>query len=392
MNSLPDRQKVEEALNRICKHKLFKRSYTNELLLRFLIDQAYEGNDVKEQTIGVELFSKDYTAEKSDSKIRVSVYYLRKKLKAYYETEGKKEDIRFEIKKGQYNLSFINREEARHRQQHDEAHTITIPINYLKYAALVSAALILGFFLLKYQSRPDYCWKEFYKHNASNACVVSDHFVYTFYHPTRKNEFTTNVNINNYNKLLEYNKNNPTDKLIASDFTSFSKMAPLSTHHLTKWFNSHGKDFSVLLESELRYEDYKNNNIIFIGQAKNMLLSNSIFLKDSKRFRVENANYYSIIDGVETRHDALLGKGEVLKEYAFVSFVSVDNCQEAIFFTSQHDIGVMSTVKNFTNKKWLKEFYSRLPKGTKHFNALFEVSGLKRNDVVCKLVDVEVLP
>lgn len=396
MNSLPDKNKVDEALKRICEHKLFKRSYTNDRLLRFLVEQAYLGTDVKEQIIGLELFKKDYSPEKNDSKIRVTVYYLRKKLKAYYEGDGKKEELRFEIKKGQYNLSFINKDEIRHRIQHDENHMFTVQKKYVYLGVPVFVGLFLIFyFLLVHEVKPGFCWSNFFKKDSPNVCVVSDHFVYRTYTQERGNEFITNIDLRSYDSLLEYNEQHesPTRdmELQPAHFTSFSKMAPYSIHQLSTWFAKKRNQFSIIIESELRYEDYQNNNIIFIGQAKNMLVSESVFLRESKKFKFSDAKYKYVKDGVEMELNAEMPEGEIAKEYAIVSFVRLENGREAIFFVSQHDIGVMATVKNFTNEQWLKDFNRSLPKGTHHFNALFEVRGVKRNDVICNLVDIETL-
>ena len=55
------------------------------------------------------------------------------------------------------------------------------------------------------------------------------------------------------------------------------------------------------------------------------------------------------------------------------------------------DIGVITTVKNFTNKEWLDEFYATLPNRDVYFNALFMVSGVGRTELDFKLVQIEVL-
>ena len=74
-----------------------------------------------------------------------------------------------------------------------------------------------------------------------------------------------------------------------------------------------------------------------------------------------------------------------------VSYNPLSNGKNALYFVSNNDIGVMATVRNFTDEKWLKEFAKQFPDESKHFNALFEVSGLQRTDVSCKLVELEVL-
>lgn len=74
-----------------------------------------------------------------------------------------------------------------------------------------------------------------------------------------------------------------------------------------------------------------------------------------------------------------------------VSFYPLSNGKNALYFLLNNDIGVMATVQKFTNKKYLYEFSSQLPKGAKHFNALFKVSEMQRTDISCKLVELEVL-
>lgn len=58
---------------------------------------------------------------------------------------------------------------------------------------------------------------------------------------------------------------------------------------------------------------------------------------------------------------------------------------------SNYDIGVMATLRNLTNKVWLKEFYKKLPSKKNNFNALFKVSGIHRTDVSCELLELEVI-
>ena len=78
-------------------------------------------------------------------------------------------------------------------------------------------------------------------------------------------------------------------------------------------------------------------------------------------------------------------------EYAMVSYNSYSPGKKALFFVSNNDIGVIATVRNFTNPKWLSSFGHQLPKSTQYFNALFEVSGIQRNDTNCKLVALEIV-
>lgn len=51
----------------------------------------------------------------------------------------------------------------------------------------------------------------------------------------------------------------------------------------------------------------------------------------------------------------------------------------------------MPTVINFTDSKRLEKFYDELPENTKYVNALYEVQGMQRTDMSCKLVEIEIL-
>ncbi|MDC0584737.1 hypothetical protein OAO55_03305 [Bacteroidales bacterium] len=388
MQTLPDRIIVNEALEHICSDKLFRRSHTNEQLLRFLVNQAYLGNDVKEQVIGLEIFKKDYAPEQNDSKIRVSVYYLRKKLAAYYADAGKDEKIRFEIKKGQYNITFKDNKEIITKAPNEDKY-VKVPKKIL-YAFFAGTLIFIGISIfIHLPKHPGFCWDSFLKTDASNICVVSDHFIARDV-SAEVAHYVLTPDLKSEEDLIIHNQENPKEKLLLSHFTLFSKMAPFAIQNLTEWFYSYNNSFKVRLESELRYEDYKENNLLFIGQAKNMVLTKSLFLQNSKKFKFSNPAFvYTGHDG--TKKYSAKEEGALFIDYAMVSYIPLNEQHEALFFVSEHDIGVMATVHNFTDSKWLKEFYSEIPSKSRHFNALFEVKGVNRSDAVCKLVELELL-
>ena len=73
--------------------------------LSFVIEEALAGRGerVKEHTVAQEVFQKDETFDpKISSIVRVEASRLRSKLKQYYESEGRPDQIRLEIPKGRY--------------------------------------------------------------------------------------------------------------------------------------------------------------------------------------------------------------------------------------------------------------------------------------------------
>ena len=76
-------------LTRIERSNSIGSSSTYIRLLRFLVDCTLSETIPKEQAIAEHLFGKN-SINSDTSKIRVYVYHLRKKLKLYFENEGKR--------------------------------------------------------------------------------------------------------------------------------------------------------------------------------------------------------------------------------------------------------------------------------------------------------------
>ena len=89
---------------------IFSRAPSLAQLLSYVCDKYFEGEagQIKEYNIAIEALRRpaDFD-QKKDSIVRVEAHRLRKRLKAYYETEGSSHAIRIEIPSGQYAPRFI---------------------------------------------------------------------------------------------------------------------------------------------------------------------------------------------------------------------------------------------------------------------------------------------
>ncbi len=386
MKQSPDINIINQTLEKICSDELFKRSNANEQILRFLVQEAIAGNYVKEQTIGLELYKDDYSADKNESKIRVAIYSLRKKLEQYYADAGKNDAIIFDIEKGQYNLKFIDRA-AIEENTEVSARYIKFKARNLVISVIVILLVVVPALIFDNIEEDKFCWNNFFKAGASNICVVSDHFIareLSF----GKSKYILLNDIKSEEDLIIHNKLHPDRQLELSHFTLLSKMAPLAVQDLSVWFTSNGGKFTLLLESEMRIDDLNKNNIVFIGQAKNMVVSQTAFLQKSKKFKFEGGKYI-FNDGNKIKRYEPKTEGNFFTDYAMVSYASGSNNNELFFITSEHDIGVMATVEKFTDAEKLKSFFDEFPDNKKYFNALFEVKGANRADMTCKLVEIE---
>ena len=75
--------------------------------MRYLADATIQNRVLKETVIAIDVFNRDSSFDPGDSSIvRSSIFNLRKKLDAYYLTEGSDDSIYISIPKGSYRVVF----------------------------------------------------------------------------------------------------------------------------------------------------------------------------------------------------------------------------------------------------------------------------------------------
>ncbi|MDB4334730.1 helix-turn-helix domain-containing protein [bacterium] len=382
LNDLPHHI-IDDALNRICSSKTFKKSPRNIRLLKFLVQCAKEGTQIKEHIVGLELFSNKYNPDLNDGKVRVYMYHLRKKLSEYYKSEGKQDTILLHIEKGQYNLSFIENKSEKIQLVLIQRVKIALSISILFIAAL-------GIYFISHDNKKC-CWDYFFESNNETLCVVADLFNVREIMHDGSWRFRHIKGVDNNNELTRYLSENNSDSVDVENpsFAYITKMGPLAMYDLTRWFTINQRDFSSTVESDFTYGDIKNKNMIFIGQYSAMSTSNNIFLKNSKKFKTLPNGFSYQNDEDEITPFISVKKNNERIDYTMVSFMPLSNGLESLFFSSNHDIGVIATVHNFTDPTWLNEFYDNIPDSVKYFNVLFKVTGLERTDMTCKFEAIE---
>src|SRR5215471_16290133 len=105
-------EEARAQLQKILKSSLFARSQRMSRFLCFGTEHALKGSSdqVKEYLVGIEVFdrSKDYDP-RVDPIVRVEARRLRAKLRAYYSSAGKKDEILIGFPKGAYTAEFRRR-------------------------------------------------------------------------------------------------------------------------------------------------------------------------------------------------------------------------------------------------------------------------------------------
>jgi adenylate cyclase len=99
------RDSVEASLAAVLASRPFAQSLRMQRFLRFAVERELAGDrdSLKEYTVGTEVFDRPADFDpRIDSIVRVEARRLRKKLKQYYETEGKGDALRITLPDGSY--------------------------------------------------------------------------------------------------------------------------------------------------------------------------------------------------------------------------------------------------------------------------------------------------
>ena len=111
----PEPQAIREALDRILASRLFARAGRVTWILRRIVDLTLAGKSaqISEKTLAADL-SGDPEAlpDAGTSVIRTTILRLRRRLEAYYRSEGRDEEVRIDVPKGSYEPSFSLRSQS----------------------------------------------------------------------------------------------------------------------------------------------------------------------------------------------------------------------------------------------------------------------------------------
>src|ERR1035438_4244354 len=105
-----DRELVMNELDAILASYHFRGSKRYPAMLKYVVGAALDGHagDLKERTLGVEVFGRDPNYDTSaDPVVRFSASEVRKRIAQYYHDNGKGSRLRIELPLGSYMPEFI---------------------------------------------------------------------------------------------------------------------------------------------------------------------------------------------------------------------------------------------------------------------------------------------
>ncbi|WP_111708213.1 helix-turn-helix domain-containing protein [Lutibacter citreus] len=361
----------------IIKSKVFQKSPKSSALLRFLVKANINGSFLKEDIIDLEFFGSKSSFDKTNPRVRVNIYNLRKKLTTYYNTIGTDKDWRIFIDKGQYSVRF------------EKQFTSKKILSNLKpkYVFPYILLFLFGLFIFFNNLKPTAhsLWKSFFQNNKPTTLVIGDAFGIIGKTITGSSGWTRDYNINNsedYYKLLE---EKPELKSITkpATYSYITEMGAQASYDLARLFAKYNSYFDIRYSSNTSMIDLKNVNSIYVGPVRNENKFISIFNNANPYFKIEDKKVtFSGHPTLPTKFLNLSTSGKE-SDIAIVSRIpGPQNTTQFIFF-SDHGMGVMATIEYFTNKDSLKIFEKQL-KGKQNFTAIYKAIGKDRTNMDLK--------
>lgn len=378
---MAESDEIYQQLQKIKESEPFSRSGINIRLLTLLVEASLDGTKLKETTIGNELFGRQYDPVKNDTKVRVYIHNLRKKLATYYEIEGAGDQLLFEIEKGQYQVRFS---EKNMDEKKSEKKNLRI---WAMVFVIVSAMIVV----FQVSQKTPFFWAKYVKSKLPVTVLIGDHFTLTGELATGGGGIFRDFNINSESDFSAYIYSHPEKaaSVTPNQYPYITKMGPYCTKTITEYLLSEKIDFNLMLNSEWDKSLIGNENLVYIGQFKTMGFLRNVFFEKNPEFSQSGSGILYTNPKKGESHSFVSHTGDEIIDYTIVSQVNGPNGNTLSFFLSDNDIGVIRLVDYFTNPDSIATFSKKYNLEDKNFTALFKVSGWERTGFKQKLELIE---
>jgi hypothetical protein len=169
-------------------------------------------------------------------------------------------------------------------------------------------------------------------------------------------------------------------------------MAVFCESDIYEVFTETGAPITVKLLSDVQPSDLKSNNVIFIGNYKNMGILENVIREMKFSFGVANASVQYIFSNDPCARIYEAPNHNLTEEdFALVIHAPGYAGNRFLFFLSSQDIGNISTVSQLTNAAYLNQFVQKQlkPLNKTDFKALYKVEGINKTDLSFELLRVE---
>jgi hypothetical protein len=374
--SLPNDSEKAAILVQILKSPGFQDSKRYRDLLQFLVEKSSGEASLKEMEIAQAVFGKDSSFDPAtDPLVRSYVSNLRKKLDHYYLTTVDAHIYRLEIPKGHYAVKYAVASAQRKPRRFVER------LRYL-YPAVILLLLATVAFLMyrefesqraplptpeKTETNP--LWSEFIQPNGRPTLIVLGDFFFM----RERNDmevYYRRGRINSLDEYLEYISKNPDfgKRYMKNSFTFLRPSAPWGLIHLLPILQTSPNGYSLKLASQFTADDFKANNVVFIGSFKTLYVLKNFLHIFKLDYSTIPPSSFRIQDGVggapHVFRPEKLSAGNLEKDYGVVAKGQGPDGSFMMMLLGFSESGVIQAAQAARDPQLFKAIAERYPANT----------------------------
>jgi len=362
-------------LDKILQSETFVNKEVLKGLLAFLYQHAIDGKPLTEYQIAFEYFKRDNNFQPGDDTIvRVNIFKLRSLLEKYYEHEGRKDEIIFEIPKGSYTLRILSGKERHFEQSKKKSNsTIFLPL------FIISLLLNLGL-LICYNSNlfteKNPVWNDYIKDGLPVNITLGDPYFFRATDTIGETIIARDITINSTEELdnADLSLLNMKKSVVSElDYPYFSTNNVMPLPDILGVFSRAGTEVRLQALSSLNSEEIKRNNEIFIANINSFGFVTKFLEQTSIRLKT-NPRQIIINKGEE---EMVLSVPEYIQgyytDYAFLVKLPGPNDNFLSLMGDFHASGIKGLSNYITNESSLGELKEFVRKEFGRFPTYFEM-------------------
>ncbi|MDO6820668.1 hypothetical protein [Zobellia sp. 1_MG-2023] len=384
-------------VNKIISSKSFGNSTTYANLLRYLVQCTLEDDVPKETTIATEIFAKKEFDPSQSTLIRVYVYNLRKKLKAYYQNEGLNDPILLRVPKGSYKVEF----ETKKKTPKESNGLLSRKQILLLLGFLLLTSVIGNWILYRNNKSVDQfsdsvIWNGIFNSKKPMILVLGDLFIYREIDTSSHREkVIRNALINAETQLYDSLPKIGSEGYVYEPM-EYSFLIRNSTEwvkDISKVLTSKNKDFNVRTVLRFGPKELPENDFMVVGMAKTLGIFKDYIEKSSVKYNPLGDTFSP--KGSDTIYRPSGDAQTYHKDYAIIIKAPGPNNNAIYVFAGLWDTGASQSLKNFTNPVLIKQLESRMKTDLgdipQFFEVFMEVNGIDRMELSSKIIHVKAL-
>ena len=387
----------EAIVEKIIKTKSFGRSNTYANLLRYLVVSSLNNDVPKETTIAADIFGKSSFDPSQSTLVRVYVYNLRKKLKAYYQNEGAADEQILRIPKGSYRIEIVEKNK-------------TVPFAKLyskRWLVLLLVLLLASVFTNLYLARQENhiglvtgqgLWRDLLQSKNPTMVVLGDLFIYSELDSTFHLDRNVRDPLINSKADFEKFKSNTIRPGVDINIPTYSLLIQSSSiwiKNLTEIFFSENKDYTIRSMSRFNPKELQDHDFIVVGMIKTLGIFKAYFKNSDFDFIPEKDEliYKNPENGSQITYKPSGDPDSYHNDYGFMAKFPGPNNNTVYLLSGIWDTGATQSLKNFTSHQLLEQLtetiqdkFGELPQ---YYEVLFEVNGVDRMELSSKIVHLK---